>query len=165
MTGARRHAARGGEEGSIVVTFALALPVFLAILVFVVDLANFFEHKRHLQVQADAAVLAAVHELRAPCTDAPAIGRANQYGGLAAYAGAGPYNPQVGGSSQGTIHALLNSRTFYGQSSPVDDSVDTSGPCAARMVDMKLTESGLPLFFGLARFSNKIGRASCRERV
>ena len=153
------------DEGSVLVTFALALPVFLAMLVLVVDLANFFEHKRHLQVQADAAVLAAVHELHAPCTDSPVIGRANQYGGMAAYNGAGPYNPQVGGTAKGTIHALINSATFFGQSSPVDDSVSTAGPCTARMVDMKLTETSLPLLFGLARFSNINAQARAELRT
>ena len=164
MTRRRRQLSASDDEGSILVTVALALPVFLALLVFVVDLANFFEHKRHLQVQADAGVLAAVHELRAPCTDAPAIGRANQYGGLASYTGGGPFNVQIGGTSQGSIHSLLNSRTFYGQASPVDASVDTSGPCASRMVDMKLTESGLPLFFGLAQFSNINAHARAEVR-
>lgn len=164
MTHLRRRLALRDDEGSVLVTFALALPVFLAIVVLVVDLANFFEHKRHLQVQADAAVLAAVHELHAPCTDGPVVGRANQYGGLAAYAGAGPYNPQVGGANQGQVHAVLNSRTFYGQSSPVDATVDTAGPCAARMVDMKLTETSLPLFFGLARFSNINAQARAELR-
>ena len=165
MTAARRQHRPAGDEGSVLVTVALALPVFLALLVFVVDLANFFEHKRHLQVQAAAAVLAAVHELRAPCTDAPAIGRANQYGGLASYTGGGPFNVQVGGSgSQGSIHGLINSRTFYGQSAPTDDTVDTGSPCTSRMVDMKLTESGLPLFFGLARFSNINAHARAEVR-
>ncbi len=143
-----------GDDGSILVTVAFALPALIVTLVLVIDLADFFVHKRHLQVQADAAVLAAVHELRAPCTDAPALGRANQYGGIAAYSGTGPFNAQIGNSTKGSIHALINSTTYYGQSSPVDDTVNTAGPCAARMVDMKLTESGLPLLFGLARTSN-----------
>lgn len=153
-----------GDEGSILVTFALALPVIIAVLVFVVDMANVFEHKRHLQVQADAAVLAAVHELRSPCTDGPAAGRANQYGGLAAYSGLGPYNVQIGGSSPSSIHGLINSRTFYGQATPVDDTVDTAAPCAARMVDMKLTENGLPLFFGLTQTSNINAQARAELR-
>ena len=159
----RRHALRD-DEGSVLVTFALALPVFLAMLVLVVDLANFFEHKRHLQVQADAAVLAAVHELHAPCTDGPVVGRANQYGGMAAYAGAGPYNTQVGGTNQGQIHARAQLAHLLRPELAGRRSVDTAGPCAARMVDMKLTETSLPLFFGLARFSNINAQARAELR-
>src|SRR5207253_2327033 len=39
-----------------------------------------------------------------------------------------------------------NSKTFYNQPSPSDDTV-TGGPCSAGMIDVKLTETDLPLFF------------------
>ena len=147
MSRLRRRVALRSDEGSILVMFAITLPLICVIAVFVVDFASYSEHKRHLQLQADAGVLAAVHEIRTGCSDNTVIGVANQYAGLAAYGGAGPYNAQIGKGHAGPVHGVMNSATFYGQTSPIDDSVNTAGPCAARMVDLKLTESGLPLFF------------------
>ena len=45
---------------------------------------------------------------------------------------------------------LVNSATYYGHSSPVDSTVVTGGPCSARMVDVKMTETDLPWYFKLA---------------
>ena len=46
------------EHGVVTVMVALLLPLFLLLGVFVIDVANWWVHKRHLQVQADAAALA-----------------------------------------------------------------------------------------------------------
>jgi hypothetical protein len=48
---------------------------------------------------------------------------------------------------------VVNSQTYYNQSSPVDGTVVTGGPCAARMVDVKMTETDLPWYFKLANVS------------
>src|SRR5688572_24682051 len=48
-----------GERGQVVVMFALLIPVLFAIGAIVIDIGNWYVHKRHLQTQVDAAVLAA----------------------------------------------------------------------------------------------------------
>ena len=137
------------DRGSAMITAIIVLPLLVLMMSFVIDVGSWFVHKRHLQTQADAAVLAAAGQVTIPCADAPVIGRANQYGGLAAYAGAGPFNTQIGGTPASKIHGLLNSATFYGQGSPTDPDVATGGPCATGMIDLKLTESESKVFWPL----------------
>src|SRR4029077_8996313 len=60
-------------------------------------------------------------------------------------------NPQVGTTTASNVHELINSTTFYNQTSTrspqtPDDTV-TTAPCTAGMVDVKLTETNLPWFF------------------
>ena len=52
-------ARRSGERGSALVLVALWLPVLFGFMILVADVGNWFEHKRHLQMQADAGALAA----------------------------------------------------------------------------------------------------------
>jgi hypothetical protein len=139
------------------VTFAVALPMLIAFLVLVVDVGNWFAHRRHLQTQADAAALAAAGAVRVPCSDAPIEAAAQQYGG-------GEYNPQLGGG-QPRVQMRINSETWYGQSSPVDDTVDVRPPCQAKMIDVKMTETDLPWFFGvgIVDFINTRARVSINK--
>jgi uncharacterized membrane protein len=46
------------ETGQVVVIFAIVLPLILTIGSIVLDLGNWYVHKRHLQTQVDAAALA-----------------------------------------------------------------------------------------------------------
>ncbi len=60
------------------------MSVAVLLTAFVVDVGNWFEHQRHLQVQADAAAFAAAAKFNYPCT--PAVEKsiyqaAGQYGG------------------------------------------------------------------------------------
>ena len=130
---------RTGERGAIVVLVALWLPVLLVFMTFTVDVGNWFVHKRHLQMQADAAVFAAAQEFTFPCADAPILQKAASYSG-------DTYNAQIGGTPPTRIHRLINSRTFYNQPSPADDTV-TGSPCSAAGIDVKLTETDLPWYF------------------
>src|SRR5207249_7361457 len=87
-------------------------------------------------------------DYKLPCSDTAITNRAIEYGG-------GTYNAQVGGTlkeanPQGNVHLLMNSQTFYNQSSPVDSTVNTSPPCTAGMIDVKLTETDVPWFFKAA---------------
>jgi Flp pilus assembly protein TadG len=132
------------ERGGVLVLVAVALPVLVLAASLVLDAANWFEHKHHLQLQADAAALAAAHEFRVPCVDQPILDKAADYSG-------GKYNAQIGGTAAADVHMEVNSRTYYNQSSPSDDTVVTGGPCAARMVDVKMTETDLPWYFRLAQ--------------
>jgi hypothetical protein len=130
---------RDDERGAVLVMAALWLPLLLIFMTFVIDMGNWFVHKRHLQMQADAGALAAAQEYRFPCSDTPILQKAADYSGDV-------YNAQTGGTPAANVHRLINSKTFYNQPSPSDDTV-TGGPCTAGMIDVKLTETGLPLFF------------------
>src|SRR5215210_471026 len=112
-----------GERGAVIVMVALWLPVLLIVMTFVVDVSNWFVHKRHLQMQADAGALAAAQEYRFPCSDSPILQKAAEYSG-------DTYNAQIGGTPPSRVHRLINSKTFYNQPSPQDDTV-TGVPCTA----------------------------------
>ena len=46
------------ERGATIVLVAVSTAVLILVVAFVVDIANWYVHKRHLQGQADAAALA-----------------------------------------------------------------------------------------------------------
>ena len=46
------------ESGGVLVLVAITLPVIIMLASFVIDVGNWYEHKRHLQLQADSAALA-----------------------------------------------------------------------------------------------------------
>ena len=152
----RRLARRLGREerGGVLVTTAIALPVIVLLATLVIDVGNWFEHRRHLQMQADSAVLAAAGDVTFPCDNTAIKARAAQYGGLAALDGQGPYNVQIGGTLPANVHSVVNSPTWSGQAAPVDPDVRTGEPCEARMIDVKLTETALPYFFGIGSVDN-----------
>jgi Flp pilus assembly protein TadG len=154
LAGRLHHA----EQGGVLVMVVIWLPIMVLMASFVVDVANWFEHKRHLQMQADAAALAAAGEIRIPCADQPIIDMAKSYSG-------DQYNAQIGGTPSSRVHMLVNSRTYFNQSSPTDDTVNTNPPCTASMVDVKLTETDLPWFFGVGQvpFINAHARVSIFE--
>jgi hypothetical protein len=125
------------ERGGVLVMVVLWIPVLVVILTLVVDVGNWFEHKRHLQMQADAAALAGAQGWAA-CPDDSAITTA-----VAAYGG-DVYNAQVGSTPPDRVFRLINSQTFHNQTDP-DDTV-VGSPCTAGMLDVKLTEIDLPWF-------------------
>ena len=128
------------ESGAVLVMVGLWLPVLAVLLSFVIDVGNWFEHKRHLQMQADSAALAGGGVFAYPgCDPATVSSTAHAYGGET-------YNAQIGGTAPADVHMLINSSTFYGQAAPVDTTVSTADPCTAQMVDVKLTETDLPWF-------------------
>ena len=119
------HAARGGadqvlrrmrvifahpmsERGGVLVMVALWLPVLVVMLTFVVDVGNWFVHKRHLQTQADAAALAAARDFNSCPNNTPITDKAAQYS-------QDLYNAQIGGTPGARVHLLINSKTFYNQ--------------------------------------------------
>jgi hypothetical protein len=159
-TPSSRLHSRGGEAGAVLVMVALWLPVLAVFMSLVVDVGNWFEHKRHLQLQADAAAFAGGGVFRYPACDSSAVTAAAQaYGG-------GTYNAQVGGTPPSKVHMLINSKTYYGQSSPVDNAVDTRDPCTASMLDVKLTETDLPWLLKASKlvpFINAHARVSLRQ--
>ena len=159
----RRLSLRAARDsrGAVLVLAALALPVLIGFGGLVIDIGNWFEHKRHLQMQADAGALAGAGAYRVPCSDDPILAAAASYSGV-------DYNEQVGGTPPEQVLRAYNSRTWPGQTTPVDDSVTEGGPCTAKMLDVKLTETDLPWFLkltGVVPFINAQARVSILQQT
>ena len=154
---------RGAEKGSTIVMFAVALPALIFLVMFVVEVGNWFVHKRHLQLQADAGALAAGDEFFAPCSDTSIVGMARTFGGDPT-APTTPFNTQIPGANG--IHLLFNSGAGLADQDsyywPAGNEFQEGQPCAALAADVRLTEDKLPLFFGLASFLNVDVKARAR---
>lgn len=136
---------------------AVWLPVLLLFLMFVVEVGNWFEHKRHLQLQADAGAFAGGGLFNACFVDATSgsaaiDSEARRYAGDPTWAGplgASVYNTQIGGSNRGLVTVRINRKTYEKGGPGPDDTIE-AGACTAKMVDVKMTEADLPWFFRLS---------------
>jgi hypothetical protein len=152
------------DDGSVLVIVAIALTSLILVAAFVIDVANFYSHKRHLQLQADAAALAGAHNLTAAgCSNSLVDTGARTYGGSDSPDGTlirtQAYNDQLGGTPARKVHILVNSTTYWngGDTSWNSGSPSADGsPCAKGYVDIKATESNLPWFFGFGGFVKSI---------
>jgi hypothetical protein len=144
----------GAEDGGIVVAGAILMLAITLVSVVAVEIGNRYEHRRHLQIQADAAALAAGQRFDL-CISDPASAftgmqqLATQYGGF----GAGSYNVQVGngGAYAGTVAApTYNSSSYPAGSVHSPDSTPSGDPCTTGMFDVKATESNIPGIFNFA---------------
>ena len=138
---------QGADDGAVLVIVVIWM--WLALLpmyaVFVADVGDWFVHKRHLQLQADAGALAGGGTFTFPCSDAPIVAGARKYAGDPN--AVSPYNLQVAPTDQSNVHVLVNSTVYWNEGGT--DYSDGGPPCSARFVDIKITESTLPWFFGL----------------
>jgi hypothetical protein len=148
------------ERGAALVWFAITLPVLILFAAFVVDVGNWFMHKRHLQLQADAGALAGGGTFTFPCSDGPIDAAARQYAGDPS--AAAPYNLQVG-ADQANVHVLINSAQPWDKGG--SDYSDGGGPCETKMVDVKVTEANLPLFFKIPGLFSVVPAVNARARV
>lgn len=154
----------GNEHGSVLVIVAIAMTSLILVAAFVVDVANFYSHKRHLQLQADAAALAGAHNLTAAgCSNSLIDAGARAYGGSDSPNGTlirtQPYNDQLGGTPARKLHILVNSTTYWNGTDTSWNSGDPNAdgsPCSTGYVDIKATESNLPWFFGFGGFVKSI---------
>ena len=142
----QRALGRGREEGGALVMFVVFLPVLVLFVVFVVDVGNWFVHKRHLQLQADAGALAGGGSFTYPCSNDTIVDRARTYAGDPS--ASAPYNLQVPPTDGSNVHVLINSSDYWNEGGT--DYSDGGPPCAARMVDVKITEANLPWYFRIA---------------
>jgi hypothetical protein len=147
------HRPLGDERGSVIVMFALLLPVLLLTLALAVDVGNWFVHKRHLQTQADAAALAGgafFGDCFSPDAGVASAANATIQSNALSYAGnaSSAYNLQVGGGAA-RVTTLFNSKTFAAGGPPADDT-ETGGPCQTPhlMFDVKQTEADVPYILG-----------------
>ena len=131
----------------MLVLVAVTLPVIVMLASFVIDVGNWYEHKRHLQLQVDSAALAGGGLYAAmPCSNTAISAEARKYAGPAA-TGGGTYNPQVGNTPAANLHVLINSTDYYNQGGS-DNSAGT--PCSTGFVDVKATETDAPWFLKVA---------------
>ena len=154
MNRARKNS---GERGAVIIILAFWLTSALALVTFVIDVGNWYEHQRHLQLQADSAALAGGGKFAACFNsgggDAAMFNEATRYAGaVGTFNGTGygttRFNPQIGGSNVGTVSVRYQSRTYADGTNP-NDGTEIEGPCetADLMFDVKATEQNLPLFF------------------
>jgi hypothetical protein len=137
------------EGGGIVVLTAMLMMFFVLLGTVAVDVGNWYVHKRHLQTQVDAAALAG-GGLFGLCFAQPATAHAaieneaTRYSGVGATDLAYP-NTQVGGTNQGTMTMLYQSKT-YGSGGPGPDDTQEGNPCLTPglMFDVKGVEQALP---------------------
>jgi putative Flp pilus-assembly TadE/G-like protein len=156
-----RLAGARDEHGVVLVIVALWLPVLLAFMVFVVDVGNWFVHKRHLQMQADAGALAGGGVFTVPCGDAPILAVTRKYAGDPN--AVAPYNVQLPPTNSANVHVLVNSTNYWNQGGA--DYTDGGQPCAAKMVDLKITEADLPLFFRIIPGLSVVPAINAHARV
>lgn len=150
-----------GEEGSALMFVGVGLPVLLLVFAIVLNVGNWYVHKRALQNQVDAAALAG-SQLWGSCFQRspswlPMKQEAQNYDGETGFAH--DYNPQVGGSLKGPLGVAFNSTLFpFNQPSGVGPDDTPADPCAPLamadgqqhyLFDVKATEQDAPFIFGV----------------
>jgi len=119
------------ETGSIMLLSAVAIPVFLLLGALVLDVGNWYTHKRALQNRADAGALAAGVEYSTPagnCFANPAgaataiVAKARQYAGATA---PGDYN--LGVNNQADVTVAVNSSGVTPCKPQPGDSISAAG--------------------------------------
>ncbi len=174
-----RQGVRGSakERGQVVVVFALLIPVIFALAAIVLDIGNWYVHKRHLQTQVDAAAFAGAHEFFG-CSplfeDPPVTANKSIKAHALEYAGdtqrppssVDPMfttttvrNTQV--QEPDDVRAVINSATWWAQGdvtdgSTLDNTLDPDGdpatpgdPCTTKTLDVKATDDEAPSLWGL----------------
>lgn len=160
----------------MLVIVAVTLTALIGMGMIVVDVANWWVHKRHLQEQADAAALAGAQALRgcaASTKSAVNLAVAQQvqrYAGTTAPVG-GVSTGQVPGSQQislgggESVLGALNAKTYpypLGDGPTVNDSeANTGSPCDDVAVDVKLTDNSIPYLFTVGA----LGHVNVHSRV
>lgn len=160
-----------GERGAVFVVVAIWLSVLALIGSFVIDVGDFFTHKRHLQLQADAAAFAAAQDFPtvitgSTCDTTPFNDTAKQYGGLPFGTGTQPpYNPQIG--KGGPVEQALNAEFYPGpKPDPKDTTVNTDGLCSSPwMVDVKMSDDSVPWFFKIGGLAPAVVHAHARVSI
>lgn len=155
----------GNEDGGVLVFVGLLFPVLALFIALSVDVGNWWVHKRHLQMQVDAAALAGGARF-SQCFPDSSVGNAAIQAEATRFGG-GPgssYNEQVGNANRGTIGPLAyQSKTYPAGSYPPDDT-DERTPCEALEFDVKASEADLPLLFQIPGLTS-IDSISAHARV
>lgn len=147
------------EDGSIVVTAAIISLVVVVLGATVVQVGDWFQHRRHLQVRADAAALAGGQVFN-ECFDTVDYttaqaqtdieNTARQYAGFSSPKGSA-YNGQFGGGSDSI--AFQSSTYPGGGGGGPDDTADGVGECSNLQLDIKLSDQAIPSLFSFVPFA------------
>ena len=152
------------EEGAFFALFAVLAFALLLVAAFVIDVGNWQEHRRHLQVQVDDGAIASGQEFTG-CFQDPVTSNANiqrvarKFAGDPAftttYPGFGvPYNLQVDDPSRVALN--LNRATYPPSGPDFDPTYDVNStipgiqylPCDALTLEVKAKDQNVPSFFG-----------------
>ena len=168
------------ETGGILAISAALLPMLLVLCALVIDVGNWFTHKRQLQNRADAAALAAGVEygnVLGDClqtTDATAknaaaaaiTAQARRYAGDPA--ATDPMNTEI--ADQTKLDVLVNSNGYGaatdgsdGGDPCFDHAGDDVSPGGGQWTDVRVVERDLPSLFGV--FGLPLSRNGARARV
>ena len=150
------------ESGQVVVLFAILLPVLFGLGAIVLDIGNWYVHKRHLQTQVDAAALAAATGFRACFFDAASANLGIASVALS-YAGDTARDPDARNQQvqvPGAVRVTLNSQRYWAKgdsSTPTSNGYGTATdpvgdgsagtPCATSTLDVKATDTDVPKLF------------------
>jgi Flp pilus assembly protein TadG len=144
------------QRGSVLLFVIGFVPIAFAVAAFVIDVANGAEHRRHLQLQADAGALAAAQDFNGCFLDENAANNSIEATALS-YSGT-DHNPQIGaGDPQSRVQQRVNATSY------TTPSFSDGAPCDTGYVDVKLTEAGSPPLF--AFLSNHDFRAHARVKI
>ena len=147
-----------------------SFPCSFALGAIVLDVGNWYVHKRHLQTQVDAAALAGATKFVGCSFQFGNPVAANQAIKATALTYAGDMNRDPATSNLQLqepidVHAVLNGARYWDEGDPVDDATlaatldntfDPDGdpatpgtPCETKTLDVKATEHDAPLLWGL----------------
>jgi Putative Flp pilus-assembly TadE/G-like len=148
------------ERGSIIVLFALLMPVLFAIGAIVISVGNWYVLKRHLQTQVDAAALAGGPAFTG-CFQDPTAARDAIAQAALQYAGDPTRAPATANllmQDAPDVHVVLNSSSYWASGDPTDGTNDWTiaspgTPCETKYLDVKATDDSAPLLWGFIPFS------------
>jgi len=148
----------------VIALVGLLTPFVLLLLTLAIEIGNWYVHKRHLQVQVDAAALAAGQHF-GECLTSPGTAQGNMETQATSYGG-GTYNEQVGGvAGKGAITLWFNRNTYPPGALGPDDTADGADACSSGMFDVKATESGIPHLFVISPLATVRAHARVELRM
>lgn len=162
------------ERGQVVLIFALLIPVIFAIGAVVLDIGNWYVHKRHLQTQVDAAALASGPQF-VGCFHDPVAANLAIASRALAFAGdtlrPGQYAPSAPLSTTNKqlqepddVRVALNSNRYWDKPDGLvpgtngyglDHTIESPAgdPCSTTYLDVKATDDDAPPLWGLIPFT------------
>ena len=141
------------ESGQILILSAGVLIVFLMLATVVVDVGNWFVHRRHLQTQVDAAALATSDQFTGCFINSASANAAIKSEALK-FAGDPNRDPSTENKQvtpDNTVHVVLNSSDYWPNRTEATE-MDLGTFCGQKFVDVKATDDDVPGILGLIPF-------------